>query len=126
MTVKAPRDQYFKAQAFYEAGMALITDKKSGFEPLLRESAAEYRKLCETWKDSDQVSGSYYNEACCWSLAGDLDKAFEALDKAIDAGYGQDTNEITHMEKNDTDLEKMRKDSRWDPLVKKMKDKAKK
>ncbi|MEK7465803.1 MAG: tetratricopeptide repeat protein [Planctomycetota bacterium] len=123
VTIKAARDQYLKAQVLYEAGMAIIEAKQSGFEPLLRESAAEYRKLCDTWKESPEVSGSYYNEACCWSLVGDLDKAFEALDKAIDTGYGKDGNAIVHMEKNDTDLAKMRKDSRWEAIVKKVKEK---
>jgi Tfp pilus assembly protein PilF len=121
LTIKAPRDQYFKAQAFYEQGMTIIGEKKSGFEPLLRESAAEYRKLCDTWKDWAEVSGSYYNESCCWSLCNDVDKAFEAMERAIDSGYGKDNGEIAHMEKNDTDLANMRKDARWEALLKKIK-----
>lgn len=123
VTTKTPRDQYFKAQAFYDQAMAMVADKKSGFEPLLRESAAEYRKLCETYKEAQEVAGSFYNEACCWSLANDVDKAFDALERAIEAGYGKDEGEIPHMEKNDTDLANMRKDGRWEALVKKVKGK---
>lgn len=53
-----------------------------------------------------------YNVACALSLAGDADRAFKVLDRAILAGFS-DSNLI----KTDSDLAPIRSDSRWPALV---------
>jgi serine/threonine protein kinase/tetratricopeptide (TPR) repeat protein len=60
-------------------------------------------------------SGVLYNSACVYSLGGRLDDAFRLLDKAIDNGFG-------HREwlENDSDLDALRADSRFETLLKKL------
>ncbi len=53
-----------------------------------------------------------YNAACSSALAGRADAAFEQLDRAAVAGYG----DVAHM-KTDTDLDSLHADARWSPLV---------
>jgi tetratricopeptide (TPR) repeat protein len=124
LVCKVARDAYWKAQIFYDAVMPDVykaDQAKAG--PMLRESAAEFQKLVETWKDAPETNGAYYNEACCWALVNEADKAFDALGKAIDNGYGKDPGEINHMEKEDTDFDNIHKDPRWEAIVKKAKEK---
>jgi hypothetical protein len=49
-----------------------------------------------------------YNAACCHSLAGHVDRAFDALDRAVGAGY----RNVSQLE-TDPDLAPLRADSRW-------------
>jgi hypothetical protein len=53
-----------------------------------------------------------YNVACCFALAGRADDAFKHLTLAVDKGW-------TDVEKlgEDTDLESLRKDKRWQAVV---------
>ena len=119
LTLKTAEDIYTRGELYYDLGMAAKANPSTA-TPLYRESAAEYGKLIEQFPEHRLVAGSWYNACCCYSLAGDIDKAFEALDKAIDKGFDQ----VAHMEKNDTDLENMRKDPRFPDLVKKIKEKT--
>ncbi|MCE9581688.1 MAG: hypothetical protein K8T20_04135 [Planctomycetes bacterium] len=124
LTCKSPRDAYWKAQMYYDAAMPDMIKADAGKAgALLREAAAQFRKLTETWKEANETNGAYYNEACCWALVNEADKAFEALGKAIDSGYGKAPGDITHMEKEDTDFDNVHKDPRWEAIVKKVKEK---
>jgi predicted esterase len=75
--------------------------------------------------------GSAYNLACLESLQNRLDKAFAWLEKAVEWGWGQGTRKSTiignpkpmseaEMCAADPDFENMRKDPRWEPLMKKL------
>lgn len=57
----------------------------------------------------------YYNMACSWSLAGNKDKAFEALHNAADQGYTARNNFET-----DADLDLLKSDSRWTAFMQKL------
>ncbi|MBB6611416.1 hypothetical protein H7F15_10250 [Pontibacter sp. Tf4] len=69
--------------------------------------------------DGKGSSSDHYNAACSWALAGNKDKAFAHLGKAIDKGW---TN-VTHF-KSDTDLSSLHTDKRWEPMVKQLQAKA--
>lgn len=60
----------------------------------------------------------HYNLACSYSLVGEIDSAFEALEKATVLGY----RDIRHIEK-DKDLDNLRKDKRYQDLVGRLRDK---
>lgn len=63
-----------------------------------------------------QVNGSdYYNMGCCWSLYGNKDKAFDALNKAADHGYSARRDF-----ENDGDLAPLKTDNRWTLLMQKL------
>lgn len=75
--------------------------------------------------------GTAYNLACANSLKGDLDKAFEWIDKAAEWGWGEGDGTIYGLEakgkiseiemlKQDADLENVRKDPRFEKAIEKM------
>jgi hypothetical protein len=53
-----------------------------------------------------------YNTACALALSGDSDKAFQFLEKAIQAGY----RNPTHL-KSDVDFNSLHEDPRWQKIV---------
>ncbi len=55
----------------------------------------------------------HYNLACSHSLLGHLDPAFQALTRALQLGY----DKIDHL-RSDPDLENLKKDRRYESLVK--------
>lgn len=57
----------------------------------------------------------HYNLACSYSLLGRIDDAFLSLKRAIDLGY-EDFDYLRH----DPDLENLRKDKRFQHLLKKV------
>ena len=57
-------------------------------------------------------SGASYNAACCYALAGDADRAFAELTRAIEAGY----RDRSHMQQ-DEDLASLHEDPRWSEAV---------
>ena len=59
--------------------------------------------------------GTYYNLACAHALAGDRDKAFVALDKAVGAGFA-DTGQLA----TDEDLASLHADPRYAALVQRL------
>jgi predicted esterase len=65
---------------------------------------------------------SAYDLACVHSLKGELDAAIEWLGRSVDWGYGTLSSEdVTHLETKDTDLDNVRKDPRFAALVEKLK-----
>ncbi len=84
-----------------------------------RYRLGDYRKAADAY---DRAAGkgffplaSRYNEACSWALAGRPGSAFDALDKAVAAGYRQDTAMA-----QDPDLASLHDDPRWGPLLEKV------
>ncbi len=60
-------------------------------------------------------SVGFYNMACAYAMNGDKDKAFEALNKAIELGYNTKSDY-----ENDTDLTSLKSDERWKSLSQKL------
>jgi tetratricopeptide (TPR) repeat protein len=56
-----------------------------------------------------------YNAACLFSLMGEIDKAFECLDRAVEHGFANRA-----WTENDTDLDAIRSDPRYEALLKEM------
>jgi TolB-like protein/Flp pilus assembly protein TadD len=94
------------ARALYLGGIALV---QIGDIPRALEWAGRALAL-----DSED-SGVLYNVACVKALAGQKDEALDCLDKAIRNGFG-------HREwlDNDTDLDPLRSDPRFEALLKKL------
>lgn len=53
-------------------------------------------------------SSAFYNLGCFYAIGGDLDQAFDCLNRSVDFGYA-------HREwiEHDADLEPLHSDSRW-------------
>lgn len=56
-----------------------------------------------------------YNLGCAWALKGDLDKAFDALNSAIDHGFDD-----RHQFRTDSDLDALRDDPRFDEIMERL------
>ena len=83
-----------------------------------RESHALYTRCAETFAVLTPSSGSLYNSACCYALAGDKARAFETLEKAVEHGW----LEAARMQQ-DADLKTLRADPRWKSLISRAADK---
>ncbi len=73
--------------------------------------------LQHSLQSGEKHSATLYNIACAHSLRGDLDKAVEYLDRAIEDGYG----DREHMQQ-DRDLAKVRGHARFQELLSKADD----
>ncbi|MDR5591117.1 TPR end-of-group domain-containing protein [Christiangramia sp. SM2212] len=77
----------------------------------------KYDKSSQKWDNAFTIhkgySSDYYNAACTNALAGNKDKAFEYLEKAIKSGW----NDIEWM-KNDRDLISLKDSKRWTLFIK--------
>ena len=89
-----------------QQGMELLQARK------LDEAIAIYDKLAASNLDDATANIVQYNRACAHSLKGNLDKAMDALEASIDAGY----SDFAHMEQ-DTDLDNIRSHSRYKSLL---------
>jgi beta-lactamase regulating signal transducer with metallopeptidase domain/tetratricopeptide (TPR) repeat protein len=67
----------------------------------------------ESIADGDKVEAATYNIACGYALKGDKDRAFEWLEKAMDAGF-----ELEKYIDHDDDLDDLRSDPRYAALRK--------
>lgn len=80
-------------------------------EKKYKESAQNY----EVALKENPNGVDYYNMACSYALDNNSDKAFEALNKAVEYGfYGRNQYE------NDTDLVSLKADARWKTLSAKL------
>ena len=64
-----------------------------------------------------RMGTAYYNQACAYALGGDKDRAFDALRRALDAGFDQ-PDTLAH----DDDLENLHGDPRFAALKKEARD----
>ncbi|MHC4662298.1 MAG: PDZ domain-containing protein [Planctomycetota bacterium] len=101
-----------KLQAMAQKAMELLQDRK------LDEAIEAYIELLDEAKKAG-VSGTglavhYYNLACAYSLNKNIDKAFKTLIQSVENGYV----DFSHMDQ-DTDLNNMHDDKRWEELFSK-------
>ncbi|WP_299755864.1 DUF6624 domain-containing protein [uncultured Pontibacter sp.] len=98
------------------ASMAVAGSAQSIGEASAKYDAEEYKASGEMYEKAfAKGKGSttdYYNAACSWALAGNKNKAFANLEQAVDKGYIN----LSHL-KQDTDLNSLHGDKRWDALV---------
>ncbi|HMK27293.1 MAG TPA: DUF6624 domain-containing protein, partial [Chitinophagaceae bacterium] len=77
-----------------------------------KESALTYDSAFNSTKGEGTTTDKY-NAACSWALAGNADKAFLYLDKAIVDGKWSDLSHIL----TDGDLVSIHGNKRWEPLI---------
>ncbi len=134
---KEPQDDDIDVDALMEEGQNFIADKE------YEKAAAIFRKVVKAESDNglawqllgyslhidgkldeaieahtkaatfEEVKGiGLYNLACAWSLKKDTERAFEFLTKSMEAGYDD-----ASLMKTDPDLDSIRSDPRFDPLL---------
>jgi len=87
-------------------------------------SAKEYNNSAYKYSDAFKAIGwkgssnDRYNAACSWALAAVPDSAFFQLNKIVTLANYIDYNHIT----NDSDLNSLHNDKRWEPLLEKIKE----
>ena len=76
----------------------------------------KYQESSNTWDKAFRIhngfSTDYYNSACTNALAGNYDKAFDHLEKAIKNGW----EDIKWM-KEDSDLASLRESKKWENFI---------
>jgi beta-lactamase regulating signal transducer with metallopeptidase domain/tetratricopeptide (TPR) repeat protein len=87
-------------------GSVAIRLMRAGAYPQAADAFSRQHRL------SPDATAPLYNTACVWALANDRAKAFEALDQAIAAGYG----DADHMA-DDDDLRSLHRDPRFDKAL---------
>lgn len=96
------------------------------------EGLALFQRVLEL-KPKDM--GTAYNLSCGYSLKNEIDTAFEWMNKAIEWGWGSGQSQLvgatkpaSHIEmmRTDPDLENLRKDPRFEALLKRMETRGKK
>ncbi len=117
-------DQLFQAKDWpasaraYEAIVA--KDEKNGMAwfrlGYSLHSMGKFEEAIPAFQRADAVGFapqlSKYNIACGYSMTKDKDKAFEALDKLVQSGYGQ----VAQL-KSDTDFDNLREDPRFNEVL---------
>jgi Flp pilus assembly protein TadD len=83
------------------------------------DDAIEVHKKAAKFKEYAGIT--MYNLGCAYSLKKDADKAFEALNKAVELNFVRDT-----AYDDDSDLDNIRKDERFEKLMKTVKEKREK
>lgn len=77
-----------------------------------KDYALAAKLLQQAVEQGSAQSDVLYNTACALALNGEREKAFQFLEKSIDAGY----RNPTHL-KYDVDLNSLHDDSRWEKIV---------
>jgi serine/threonine protein kinase/Flp pilus assembly protein TadD len=93
-----------RAATMCAVALCRLGDKQGGIEWAERALAID-----------PEDAGVRYNVACLYSLEGEIDRAIEALDAAIRAGFGR-RDWIEH----DPDLDALREDTRFKKLLSKL------
>ena len=101
------QDNYHKHIRLIQVGDSLFRLRQ------FQLAAINYSASLDLIKDGEiqPHPGLIYNTACSWALAGDIEKAFYYLKIAIQKGYSDIENLM-----NDTDLESLHTDKRWQGL----------
>ncbi|PRY10710.1 hypothetical protein CLV24_113129 [Pontibacter ummariensis] len=100
---------------FYLFGVASLFAQTTT-DAFAKYEAREYRASAEMFdkalKDGKGTGADHYNAACSWALAGNKEKAFAHLTKAVE----KDWVNLSHL-KQDGDLKSLHKDKRWPQLL---------
>lgn len=100
---EGPPKEYF---SWVEKGSVLYNAKD------YKRSALAY-SIAFKFNDGKSLPEDRYNAACSWALAGYPDTAFYHLNRLVTKGKITDYRRF----KNDSDLERLHKDKRWQPLM---------
>ena len=104
----------FQGLASSNTGLPLCKIRCQCFiEAFVDSHCAEYRDKPAIASDGEKIS-AFYNIACCLSQTGNTDDGLLALLEALSMGY-DDYQQI----RTDPDLEKLRTDKRFEPLMQK-------
>ncbi|MGV3541415.1 MAG: TPR end-of-group domain-containing protein [Rufibacter sp.] len=76
------------------------------------QAAPLYTQAAEAATNKSQKKSNYYNAACCYAMAQDIENAFVYLNLAIKNGWSDKDHLST-----DTDLKVLHADKRWKGLV---------
>ncbi|MBC8144013.1 MAG: hypothetical protein H7X80_00430, partial [bacterium] len=97
----------------YERRVLGLSLRDSASRATQKTDYAQARDLYERWLQADPRDiSSWYNLACVCSLTGEKDKALDAFERAVDAGW----NDAVHPTR-DTDLDAIRSDARFDAAL---------
>ncbi|WP_223650307.1 DUF6624 domain-containing protein [Hymenobacter psoromatis] len=107
-------------------GWGLAAQAQATPPPLRNQALAayhdkQYRESGERYEESfrqpavQPTAGDFYNAACSWALAGEPARAFQNLDRAIQAGW----DDTTHLQ-TDSDLNSLHAYKRWPPTLRKL------
>jgi len=101
-----------------------LNSQQDEYYKLITEAISQYRSANyeeagiafeNAFKIGDPNKEDFYNASCSWALAGNKDKAFDYLNKSIDAGWLQPE----HLQ-IDPDLLTLRDDRRWESMIEKI------
>src|SRR5262245_980705 len=95
-------------EAFFDVGIELLRSEQYDLAAQAYAAAIERGYRAGT---------AYYNQACAYALAGDKDRAFASLRRALDNGF----DSADHLAKDD-DLDALHSDPRWAGIKKDAKD----
>jgi len=85
------------------------------------ESRALANKCGAIYAATARGASHFYNAACCFSLAGDRDRAFEMLGQCVDRGFGN----AAALEQ-DSDMSALHSDARWQSLIDRVRERKRK
>jgi hypothetical protein len=116
------RDKLYYAKLAQEHGIQLYKNRAPRTEstPYILKSAALLREALEesnelTPEEMQLVPNAFYNEACCFAISGERDKAMQSLKQAVESGF-RDVAQI----RGDDDLESLRQLPEFQQLVEKL------
>ena len=105
----------------FSSAMAQESDQEIMVKGVELHTAKKYDEALKWHKKLSESSGplamvGHYNMGCAYSIKNDADKAFECLNKSVDAGL-LDVNQF----QNDDDLANIKEDPRFEKLIARVK-----